>query len=79
MTHKEGLKLNEKYFTKIASMTNNYFWPDKGHMYKIDNGDFICPTQKSYSDLKGATPSTFHKHIKMMDDLQWMDYVSSNL
>ena len=64
MTHKEGLKLNEKYFKKIATMTNNYFWPDKGHVYQIVNGDYICPNVKAKSDLRGATPSTFHKHIK---------------
>jgi hypothetical protein len=61
----QQLKANEEFFNRIASMTKMYAWPDTGHIYKIEEGVFICDSPKSFNDLKDITPETFHHKIRM--------------
>jgi hypothetical protein len=61
----EQLKANEDFFNRVASMTKMYAWPDTGHIYKIEEGSFICNTPEAFNDLKSHTPKTFHHKIIM--------------
>jgi len=61
----DQIKANEDFFNRIASMTKMYAWPDTGHVYKIEEGRFICNSLESFNDLKSITPETFHHKIKM--------------
>lgn len=61
----DQLKANEDFFNRVASMTKMYAWPATGHIYKIEEGNFICESQESADDLKSITPKTFHQKIIM--------------
>jgi len=61
----EQLKANEDFFNRVASMTKMYAWPDTGHIYKIEEGHFLCDSPEAFNALKEITSETFHHKIKM--------------
>lgn len=61
----QQLKANDDFFNRISSIAKMYVWPDTGHVYKIQEGCFICDSPESFNTLKDNTSKSFHHKIKM--------------
>ena len=62
-SHQKGLELNDKFFTQVATMSSDYQWFAKGHIYDIVDGNFIAKSKKAFVDLMEATSTAFHSKI----------------
>ena len=58
-------QVNERFFSRIATMTRMYLWSEEGHVYLIEDGKFIAQNQRAYDDIKSITPSSFHNKVRL--------------
>ena len=60
--------VNDRWLLNIARHSKNWYWPDKGNTYAINNDNKFCPTNKqAYRDLIAITSLSFARdHIEKL-------------
>lgn len=58
-------KANERFLRQIATMTRMYYWPNEGHLYYIEEGNFIASDIRAYDDIINITPRSFHNKVRL--------------